>query len=162
EKQLRSADDTIISLKTANKQEAASLNRTIHAPEEDLIKARAAGRQAEEQLSSIASYAVCQEYKPKVLSSYLAAQNFPQSRTAALRVIVSDDSLTQKERRKVAFEITQNNQERYREPFNTFVNTVKNELAIGRDENLEPEHVRWHRSEDSDDPVLLLKRAMVL
>jgi hypothetical protein len=62
----------------------------------------------------------------------------------------------------VALEITQNDQARSREPLKTFVNTVKDELAIARDENLEPEHVRWYRSEDSDDPVLLLQRVAVL
>jgi predicted RNase H-like nuclease (RuvC/YqgF family) len=53
QKQLQSAQETITSLTAANKQEAARLNRTIHALEEDLTKARAAASQAEEHLSSI-------------------------------------------------------------------------------------------------------------
>jgi len=161
--QLQSANDTITSLKAAKQEEAANLKQTINQLETESTKARVAASQACEQLSNIASYVVCHEYEPKILFKYLAGQNVLQSRTAALRIIVSDDGLSQDKRRKLAFEITQNHKEaRYREPFKTFVDTIKNDLTIASDGDLEPEYARWYRREDSNDPVLLLKLATVL
>jgi hypothetical protein len=80
--------------------------------------------------------------------------------TEALGVIVSDKSLPQDQRRKLALEIAQHHKDaRQRQPLQQFVDEVKSELSVTSDDDLEPDYARWHRSKESDDPVLLLKLA---
>src|SRR2546427_18482 len=82
-----------------------------------------------------------------------------RSQIAALVVIVSDKSLPQDRRRKLAVEITQQHKEaRQRPPLKQFVDQVKGEVGVTRDESLEPDYARLYRNPESDDPVLLLKR----
>jgi hypothetical protein len=163
QKELQAANNKITALKADNEKEVDTLKQTIGKLGKQLSEAQVAGGKTKEQLSDIASYVACPEYEPKALCAYLAQQDAPQSRLAALRIVVSDDSISQDQRRKLALEITQNHKEsRHQEPFKRFVDTVKNELGVATDQDLEPEYARWYRSKESDDPVLLLKLATVL
>jgi hypothetical protein len=93
----------------------------------------------------------------------LKQQNSTESRAAALDVIVSDKNLSQDQRRKLAVEITHHHKDaRQRQPLKQFVDEIKSELGITTDEDLEPDYARWHRTKESDDPVLLLKLAVGL
>jgi len=169
-KQLQAVEDTITSLKAENEEAIQTLKDQIAGKEkiitelgEQLKNSQTAlsecGQKADEQLSHIASYVGCPEYDPKVLSQYLKEQKSTESRTAALVVIVSDKSLPQDRRRKLAVEITQQHKEaRQRPPLKQFVDQVKGEVGVTRDEDLEPDYARLYRNPESDDPVLLLKR----
>ena len=169
--QLQAEKDTITSLKAENEKEIRTLKELItdkdevsNGLREQLRKSQTTlsecGQKADEQLSHVASYVGCPEYDPKVLSQYLKQQKSTESRTAALGVIVSDKSLPQDRRRKLAVEITQHHKEaRQRQPLKQFVDEVRRELGVTSDEGLEPDYVRWHRSKASDDPVQLLKLA---
>jgi len=168
--QLQAKEATIASLKAENEEAIQTLKRQIAGKDqaisdlkEELEKSETAlsecGRKADEQLSHIASYVSCPEYDPKVLSQYLKEQKSTESRTAALVVIVSDKSLPQDRRRKLAVEITQQHKEaRQRPPLKQFVDQVKGEVGVTSDEGLEPDYARLYRNPESDDPVLLLKR----
>ena len=71
--------------------------------------------------------------------------------------------LSQDQRCKLAVEITDHHKDaRQRHPFKQFVDEIKSELGITTDEDLEPDYARWHRTKESDDPVLLLKLAVGL
>jgi hypothetical protein len=169
--QLQTKEDMITSLKADNEKEVETLKHQIAGKhqaisdlKEQLKKSETAlsdcGRQADEQLSRVASYVGCPEYDRKVLSQYLKEQTSTESRTAALGVIVLDKSLPQDQRRKLAVEITQHHKEaRQRQPLKQFVDEAKRELGVTSDEDLEPDYSRWHRSEASDNPVLLLRLA---
>ena len=169
--QLQAKDDTIALLKAENGKEIETLKHQIAGKDqvsndlgEQLRKSQTGlsecGRKADEQLSHVASYVGCPEYDPRVLSQYVKQQNFTESRTAALGVIVSDKDLPQDQRRKLAVEITRHHQDaRQRQPLKQFVDEVKSELGVTSDEDLQPDYVRWHRSKESDDPLLLLKLA---
>jgi len=168
--QLQAKEATIASLKAENEEEIEALKHQIAGKDqaisdlkEELEKSETAlsecGQKACEQLSHIASYVGCPEYDPKVLSQYLKEQKSTESRTAALVVIVSDKSLPQDRRRKLAVEITQQHREaRQRPPLKQFVDQVKGEVGVTSDEGLEPDYARLYRNPESDDPVLLLKR----
>src|SRR5438445_6466051 len=131
--QLQAKEATIASLKAENeeaiqtlKHQIAGKDQAISDLKEELEKSENAlsecGRKADEQLSHIASYVGCPEYDPNVLSQYLKEQKSTESRTAALVVIVSDKSLPQDRRRKLAVEITQQHKEaRQRPPLKQFV-----------------------------------------
>lgn len=169
--QLQAKQDTIASLKEENEKEIETLKHQIAGRDqasndlgEQLKKSQAAlsecGRKADEQLSHIGSYVGCPEYDRNVLSQYLKNQKSTESRAAALAVIVTDKRLPQEQRRKLAVEITQNHKDaRQRQPLEQFVDEVKSELRVTSDEDLERDYVRWHRTKESDDPLLLLKLA---
>ncbi len=173
-KQLQAEEDTITSLKGENQKETEALKQKIADKDrvsndlgEQLRKSQTAlsecGQKADEQLSHVASYFGCPEYDPRVLSQYLKQQNSTESRVAALDVIVSDKNLSQDQRRKLAVEITHHHEDaRQRQPFKQFVDEIKSELGITTDEDLEPDYASWHRTKESDDPVLLLKLAVGL
>jgi hypothetical protein len=169
--QLQAKEDAIALLKAENGKEIETLKHQIAGKDqvsndlgEQLRKSQTAlsecGRKADEQLSHVASYVGCPEYDPRVLSQYAKQQNFTESRTAALGVIVSDKDLPRDQRRKLAVEITRQHKDaRQGQPLKQFVDEVKSELGVTSDEDLEPDYVRWHRTKESDDPLLLLKLA---
>jgi uncharacterized membrane protein len=171
---LQLAEDALTSLKEERDNEIGSLNTnlagkdsTISSLEGQLSDAKNAATEtqqtATQELGNIASYIACPEYDQKVLSEYLKQRQTPESRTAALRVIVSNKSLSRDERRKLALEIVQSHKEaRQQQPLKQFVDSVKGEQGITRDEDLEPDYSQWHKDPESDDPGLLFKLAVEL
>jgi hypothetical protein len=167
--QLEAAKTAIIQLKVQHEEQISSLKAEISAKAqlietqqkevarlaEDLSKCSQSLR---ERMSAVASYIASSDYDPNVLSQYLNDQNATISRRAALSVIVLDKSLGKDQRRKVAVEIIrEHNNARQQPPLKPFVDEVKSEWEVSRDEDLEPYYARWYRSPESDKPVLLLK-----
>ena len=170
--QLHSSEEEITKLMATKEEETSSLEKqiAIHTDEttqlkDQLKQAQTALLSCEQNskfvLSNIASYVASSEYRAPILAAFLKDLKAVQSREAALRLIVLDQNLSPGQRKEIAVEITQSHkQERDKEPFKTFVDDIKAELKIIKDEDLEPEYRRWYRLKQSDDPVELFKYAV--
>src|SRR5439155_24632387 len=117
-------------------------------------QAKAAVAEVQAQLSHVASYVHCPEYKIDVLKTYLSDKTTP-SRVLALHLIALDNQLRPEQRRKLAWEMIQHKL-RDVAPLTAFVDQIKSELGLKGDPEVEPEHARWYRDPVSDNPVDLL------
>ena len=170
--QLQSSEEEITKLTATKEEETSSLEKQIAIQTHETTQLKDQLKQAQTALSSceqnskfvlsnIASYVASPEYQASILAAFLKDLKPVQSREAALRLIVLDQNLSPGQRKEIAVEITQSHkQQRDKEPFKTFVDDIKAELKIIKDEDLEPEYRRWYRLRQSDDPLELFKYAV--